>query len=197
MAFEDGAERGFYHAVVVAIPAEPAAALLEEHAPFQAAAARRVRTTPCWAAMAAFDAPIEAPYDGVSFLKGPLAWMGRDSSKPGRSKVETWVIHAAPGWSYEFEGLPPEEAAVKLVEAFRRRLRAPPAIWSGAYLWRHAAVERPVGSPFGWDETLKIGSCGDWYLGSRAELAWQSGGALAQAIVEDFAGTKPASAAAE
>ncbi len=187
VVFADGAERGFYHAVIVAIPAEPAGVLLDEHAPYQASAARRVRGSPCWAAMAAFDAPIPAPYDAASIVRGPLTWIARDSCKPGRGGVETWVIHAAPGWSYEFEALPSDEAAARLVEAFRRRLKAPPPIWSAAHLWRHASVERAVGSPFGWDQALKIGSCGDWYLGSRAELAWQSGVALAEAIVEDFA----------
>jgi predicted NAD/FAD-dependent oxidoreductase len=185
--FDDGAERGFYHAVVVAIPAEPAAGLLADLAPYQASAARRVRATPCWTAVAAFPESVNAPYDAATILKGPLSWIARDSSKPGRGRVETWVIHAAPGWSYEFERLRPEEAAPRLVEAFRRRMKAPPAIWSAAHFWRHAAVERAVGSPFGWDQTTKIGSCGDWYLGSRAELAWQSGSELADAIVEDFA----------
>jgi predicted NAD/FAD-dependent oxidoreductase len=185
--FDDGAERGFYHAVAVAIPAEPAAALLDQLAPFQASAARRVRTQPCWAAMAAFPEPIDAPYDGAAILKGPISWVARESSKPGRGRVETWSIHAAPGWSYEFEALRPEEAGPRLVEAFRRRLKAPAPIWCSAHFWRHASVERAVGSPFGWDQASKIGSCGDWYMGSRAELAWQSGAGLAEAIIEDFA----------
>jgi predicted NAD/FAD-dependent oxidoreductase len=184
--FPDGTERGFYHAVVVATPADRAAELLGEVAPYQATAARRVRASPCWAGMFAFDRPIEAPYDGARLAKGPLAWIARESSKPGRNGVETWVAHAAPGWSFEFASLSPEDAAPRLVEAFRRRLKAPEPVWKGAHFWRQAFVERAVGSPFGWDTAAKIGSCGDWYLGPRAELAWQSGDGLARAMIEDI-----------
>jgi hypothetical protein len=185
VVFPGGAERGFYHAVVVAAPAEHAAELLEEVAPYQATAARRVRVAPCWAGMAVFDRPIESPFDGARLAKGPLAWIARESSKPGRGGVESWVAHAAQGWSFEFAKLKPEEAAPRIVEAFRRRLKAPEPIWAGAHFWRSAFVERAVGSPFGWDAASKIGSCGDWYLGPRAELAWQSGDGLARAILED------------
>lgn len=141
---------------------------------------------PCWTAMAAFLAPVDAALDGSQIARGPLSWIGRDSSKPGRNGTEVWVIHAAPGWSHEFAKLTPAEAAPKLVEAFRRRTRSSEPVWSDAHFWPHAFVERAVGSPFGWDSALKIGSCGDWYLGPRAELAWQSGDSLAKAIVEDL-----------
>lgn len=183
--FEDGAERSFYHAVVVAVPSEPAAAILNEAAPFQASAARRVRMAPCWAAMIAYFAPLEGHVDGAHITRGPLSWVGRDASKPSRNGAETWMVHAGPGWSSEFAKLSPEEAAPKLVEAFRRRVQAPEPAWCEARFWPSATVERAVGSPFGWDQALKIGSCGDWYLGGRAELAWQSGDSLARAIIED------------
>jgi predicted NAD/FAD-dependent oxidoreductase len=185
VVFPDEAERGFYHAVVVATPADRAAELLEPVAPYQATAARRVRAAPCWTGLFAFDRPIEAPYDGAKLAKGPLAWVARESSKPGRGGPETWVAHAAPGWSFEFASLKPEDAAPRLLEAFRRRLRTPEPVWKGAHFWRAAMVERAVGSPFGWDAAAKVGSCGDWYLGPRAELAWQSGDGLARAMIED------------
>lgn len=184
LIFADGSERGFFHAVVSAIPGEATGELLSEAAPNQASAARRVRFAPCWAAMAVFDQPIEAPYDGAHIARGPISWVGRDSTKPGRGGAEAWVIHAAPGWSFEFDRIEPEDAASRLVEAFRRRIKTPEPVWKGAVRWRRAQVERAVGSPFGWDASLKIGSCGDWYLGHRVELAWQSGDGLARAMNE-------------
>jgi predicted NAD/FAD-dependent oxidoreductase len=184
LIFADGSERGFFHAVVAATPGETAADLLMEAAPNQASAARRVRIAPSWAAMVAFDRPIEAPYDGVQIARGPISWAARDGSKPGRDGAETWVIHAAPGWSFEYDKIEPEDAASRLVDAFRRRLKTPDPVWKSAVRWKFAQVERAVGSPFGWDAALKVGSCGDWYLGPRVELAWQSGYGLAHAVIE-------------
>ena len=37
-----------------------------------------------WALMLRFDAPIQAPYDAMTFDNGVLSWAARDSSKPGR-----------------------------------------------------------------------------------------------------------------
>lgn len=196
LVFTDGSERGFFHAVVAAVPSETAADVLKEAAPNQASAARRVRMAPCWAAAVAFDASVTAPYDGAQIARGPISWVARDSSKPGRGPIETWVIHAAPGWSFEFDRIEPEDAASRLVDAFRRRLRTPDPIWKTAFRWRQAQVERAVGSPFGWDAALKIGSCGDWYLGPRVELAWQSGDGLARAMNETLRAAAPATAAA-
>lgn len=182
--FADGSENGFYSDVVVATPGRIARDLLVNAAPLQASAAENTRTAPCWAVGLAFAGPFEAPFEAAKFADGPLAWCARDSSKPGRSGPETWVLHAAPDWSEAAARAAPADVARDLVAAFHERVRAPAPAWSSARFWRDAQVERAVGSPFGWDRALRIGSCGDWYLGARAELAWESGEALGSAMAE-------------
>jgi len=134
--------------------------------------------------MAVFDGPLDAPFDAATIAAGPVSWLARDASKPQRPDLETWVIHAAPGWSVEYLDAKPEDAARELVKVAVSRLRAPRPVWMAAHLWASAFVERAVGSPFGWDRTLRIGSCGDWYLGPRAELAWESGHGLGAAMTD-------------
>ena len=180
----DGVEHGFYEAVVVATPAEQAIPLLSDLEPRFADRARTVRTAPCWALMAAFDEPLDAPFDGAEIARGPLSWVARNSSKPGRGEAETWVVHAAPGWSREHLEVPKEEAVGALTEAFLRRVRGPDPVWTAAHLWRYAMVTRIAATPFLWDERQKVGACGDWLLGARGELAWRSGDELGAAMID-------------
>jgi len=48
-------------------------------------------------------------------------------------------------------------------------------------------VEQPAGIPFLWDPVLQVGACGDWAGGPRVECAFDSGEALAAAIIARFA----------
>lgn len=184
LQLQDGSENGFYTDVVSAAPASQAQTLLANAAPNQASAAQNTRTLPCWSAMVVFDQPFDAPFDAAKFAEGPVAWLARNVSKPGRSKLEAWVIHGASAWSAERLDAAPAEIARTLVKAAVAQLRAPQPVWMDAHLWPDAFVKRAVGAPFGWDRSLRIGSCGDWYLGPRAELAWESGNALGEVMIE-------------
>jgi predicted NAD/FAD-dependent oxidoreductase len=39
---------------------------------------------PCWAVLAGFPSPIETGFDGAFVNEGPLSWVARNGSKPGR-----------------------------------------------------------------------------------------------------------------
>jgi predicted NAD/FAD-dependent oxidoreductase len=53
----------------------------------------------CWALMLRFAAPVDLPFDAAFVNQGPLRWIARNSSKPGRSGEETWLLHARAEWS--------------------------------------------------------------------------------------------------
>jgi predicted NAD/FAD-dependent oxidoreductase len=46
------------------------------------------------------------------------------------------------------------------------------------------SVETPLGQEYLWDRSARIGVCGDWCLGARVEAAYDSGVALARAVLE-------------
>ena len=54
---------------------------------------------PCWAVMASWDDAIDVPFDAAFVNDGPLSWIARDGSKPGRPHPHAWVLHASPAWS--------------------------------------------------------------------------------------------------
>ncbi len=90
---------GPFAALILALPAEQAAALLSLHDLGMAREAAAVRSQARWSVMLAFDQPLT----GVpAFMQdnGDLAWAARESSKPGRSTAsDCWVLHASSDWS--------------------------------------------------------------------------------------------------
>ncbi len=174
-----------FDSVICAVPAEQAAELLAAVAPQFAAKARAVTSTPCWAAMVAFEAPLDAPDCVRGGENQPIAWAARNSAKPGRLGTETWVIHGSADFSRSILEHNKEDAAIALLNAFaaQARLALPEPIHAVAHRWLYA-FPQPVEAPQSlWDEEFGIGVCGDWLSAARVEDAFLSGKALAQRIL--------------
>jgi predicted NAD/FAD-dependent oxidoreductase len=138
---------------------------------------------PCWTLMLAFP---QAVQPGLTTL-GPqwnaarsthhrIAWLARESSKPGRGAIERWTVQASAAWSQEH--LQDDEARItaKLIKAFAEvtGIRAEPA-HAEVQRWLYAKTEKPLGVSHLWDAKLGVGVCGDWCLGHRVENAFVSG----------------------
>ena len=186
ITFEDGTAETGFEKIVVAIPAEQAADLLRSTAPSFAEEAGSIVSAPCWAVLLAYDAPLDAGFDGAKILNGPLSWIARNASKPGRGPAEAWVLHASADWSRENVNEQKDEVAAKLTRHFRAMSGAPAPVFSAAHRWLYAMVEHGAATPCRWDANLKIGACGDWRIAPRVEAAWTSGHALALEILESI-----------
>ncbi len=176
---EGGEVAGPYDAVLLALPAPQAAALLAAVPHRFAGDAARAGMAPCWALMAAFAEPTGAP--DLPQPGGALAWIARDSSRPGRAPApECWVAHATAAWSRTH--LEDDPAGIKplLLHEFARAtgIQAAPA-YAAVHRWRYALADAPLGVPALWDPDAMLGVCGDWCLGARVEDAFTSGHALA------------------
>ena len=180
-----------FDAVLLAIPAAQAAALLERSrlAPAFVQRLRTVDIAPCWTLMLAFP---QALQPGLTHL-GPqwnaalsthhrIAWLARESSKPGRGPVERWTIQASPAWSTEHLGDDDQRVEAKLLKAFAEvtGIRAQPT-HTEVKRWRYAKTLTPLGRTHLWDAQIGLGVCGDWCLGHRVEHAFISGLELALA----------------
>ncbi|WP_342744128.1 NAD(P)/FAD-dependent oxidoreductase [Erythrobacter donghaensis] len=172
--------------VLVAVPAEQAAVLLAEVAPDLAALPAGVTSAPCWAAMAAFDAPLTYKPDTFRSDSAAVSWAARNSAKPGRSGAETWVIHASPARSGELIDLPKDEAAKALLADFFAATGIAPAIpqHCDAHRWLYALPEALRGEGARFDPVLGIGIAGDYLHSPRVEGAWLSGRTLAEAVCQ-------------
>ncbi|MDP3828199.1 MAG: amine oxidase, partial [Polaromonas sp.] len=112
-----------------------------------------------------------------------IAWLARESSKPGRSPIERWTVQASPDWSTRHLEDDDERIKAKLLRAFTEvtgiRAEPPHAV---VHRWRYAQTTEALGQTHLWDATSRIGSCGDWCVGHRAEDAFVSGLEMALAI---------------
>jgi len=150
-------------------------------------ALEEVTMTPCWALMLVFAGPAADVPDVLQTGSTTLSWLSRNSSKPGRNTTrECWVAHATPDWSSHHLELGREPVAALLVDAVQRMLgNAMPRVEQAiAHRWRYARTVKALGRPClaTQDGTLLLG--GDWALGARVECAFDSGRAIAQAIID-------------
>ena len=182
---DSGRPHQVFRAVAIAVPAPQAATLLGPHGrAFRQIA--EVRMAPCWTGLYAFDGALDLGAEARRWTRGPVAWAGCDSSKPGRfARPQCWVVHASSGWSREHLELDADEASRLLLHAFAEAVgRAlPPPVHASAHRWRHALVETPVGLPCVVDEEIGAGACGDWCIAPRVEAAFESGRSLAHSIL--------------
>jgi renalase len=186
-----GVRHGPFTFVVIAIPPVQAKELLasiEGGAPsVLQAAVEKARLAPCWALLMAFDPPLELEgFDARSVDGGPISWLARNTSKPGRAGRDAWTVHASPEWSIEHLEGTPEAVAPLLLEAFRAvtGIGDVKPCHVEAHRWRYALVTEPVGTAALFDRASGLGICGDWCLGGKVEAAFLSGRALVKLMRE-------------
>jgi hypothetical protein len=170
--------------VIIAVPAPQAVELLSA-TPRLADRAAEAILQPCWAVMLGYAAPLPVPFDGAFVNGGPLSWICRNTSKPGRLGDEAWVVHASPDWSGDHL----EDDGSAICDALRwafaeaTGVQAPAPVFMAAHRWRYARVATPLGTPYLFDDERTIGACGDWCLGANIEAAFRSGQAMAETIL--------------
>ena len=148
----------------------------------------QVDLSPCWALMVAFEDSLALPFDGAFVAGAPLSWVARNSSKPGRSGAECWVLHAAPDWSRAHLDMETGLLTELMLDAFFQAAGSAPVtpLFTTAHCWRYSIAQSPLARGSLWDAEERIGLCGDWCNSLRVEGAFLSGIDLANRIV-DFA----------
>lgn len=181
---EGGPDAGRFDAVVVSAPAPQTAGLLAAAAPDLARQAAEVPTEPCWALMVGFGGPLGAGFDGGFVDGGPLSWIARNGSKPGRPDAEAWVVHASTAWSAAH--LEDDDGGVEgaLLDAFAEAVgRRPEPVFRAVHRWRFAQPPTPLPVRCLVDAAARVAACGDWCGGPRVEGAFLSGLAAADSLL--------------
>ena len=181
-----------FDAVVMAIPSVQAKALLMSSQiakPLMAEIAK-VSIAPCWTLILAFPqaaqpalAHLGPQWNAARSTHHRIAWLARESSKPGRGPIERWTVQASPEWSQRHLEDDNERVKAKLLKAFTEvtGIRAEPS-FAEVHRWRYAQTTDALGKSHVWDARLGIGACGDWCLGHRVEDGFLSGLEMALAV---------------
>ncbi len=186
---------GFDH-VLLAIPSQQAANLLKASGKEAAntqwlKAINAVDVAPCWTLMLAFpnatqpNLHIGPQWNAARSIHHRIAWLARESSKPGRGKVERWTVQASAAWSAEHINDSDSRVQAKLMRAFAELtgIRAEPA-HAQMHRWLYAKTITPLGMSHQYNPVNGLGTCGDWHLGHRVEDAFVSGLELALAVCQ-------------
>lgn len=176
-----------YAAVLLAVPAPQAEPLLRPVAADLAGIAAGARMRASWALMLRYEVRPDLAFDAAFVNRGPLRWLARDSSKPGRLGAETWLLHASAEWSEAHLEDTPEAVAEALLAAFAEIGGPAPVAWS-AHRWRYADTAAALDQECAWDPGMGLGLCGDWLNGGKVEGAWLSGRALGRRVAAALAG---------
>ena len=190
-----------FDAVVMAVPSMQAHALMlssQIAAPCAGDMLReiaKVSVSPCWTLMLAFPqaaqpalAHLGPQWNAARSTHHRIAWLSRESSKPGRGSIERWTVQASPEWSTRHLEDDNERVKAKLLKAFTEvtGIRAQPP-YAEVHRWRYAQTIEPLVNSTGkshlWDANSGIGACGDWCLGHRVEDGFVSGLELALAAL--------------
>ena len=180
----DNGLHGPFDAVIVAVPAEQAVPILALYDLDMARLASLASTRPCWAGLFVFEKSLPSlvhPRHG----EGPVALAVCNRSKPGRGGPEAWVVHGSAEWSAAHLEDSPATVSAALLAALKDtlNLRSLPPVEAAAHRWRYAAAGG-IGRNALWNPRIKLGACGDWLIGPRAECAWMSGHSLACTVME-------------
>ena len=173
-----------FDAVIMAVPA-PQISPLAASADVRFPELDRVRYAPCLSLMLAFDRPTGLHDSSLRPEDGPIAWIARNNTKPGRaSPLETLVVHATAAWSRAHLDDPAERTSDALLRGLGPFIGDAEPVFRMIHRWLYARVEQTAGVPFIWNADQQLGACGDWGGGPRVESAFDSGDALAAALVE-------------
>jgi renalase len=185
--------RSGFDVVIMAVPSPQAQALLlsSQIARTMKSDIAKVSVAPCWTLMLAFPqaaqptlAHLGPQWNAARSTHHRIAWLARESSKPGRGSIERWTVQASPDWSQRHLEDDAERVKAKLLKAFTEvtGIRAQPP-YAQVHRWRYAQTTQPLGKSHLWDAKLGIGACGDWCLGHRVEDGFVSGLELALAVL--------------
>ena len=182
---EHGSIAERFDCVLLAVPAPQVVPLLRVCAPELAQIAHAAPMQPSWALMLRFAAPLALPFDAAFVNRGPLRWVARNSSKPGRNAQEIWLLHATGAWSLAHVDQSADDVARDLLEAFAELGAPTPVAWR-AHCWRYAQAATALNQACAWDGHAGLGLCGDWLHGGKVEGAWLSGRQLARHCLASF-----------
>jgi renalase len=180
-----GTRHGPYDVIVSTAPPPQSLSLVGGLSDTLGQALARVTMRPCWAVLLEMQDSLAAEFDGAFVADSPLAWIARNSSKPGRLPAECWVLHASAEWSQAHLAEPAQEVAAVLANEFWRVTGGPAHAAKSitAHRWRYALPQDPLPARHLFDRARNLAACGDWCGGPRVEGAFVSGWSLAEAIL--------------
>lgn len=179
-----------FDAVVVAVPNEQAAPLLQPHRSDWATSIAAVPLLPCWTVMLS-TAPVATPLQAGQPASGPIGWWARNDSKPERSKndqQQDWVVQATAHWTEQHLKADKAVVIAQLQQALLEQLGVDhvsviQTAMAHRWLYAHRVPRMTTLGTSLWSASQCLGVCGDGLTRSRVEQAYLSGRDVARSVL--------------
>ncbi len=180
----DGTTIDDFDRIVVTVPAPQSRHILR-NIPELAEALANVETAPCWCVMLMLEHTLPVAWNGAFVNVGPIRWMARNSTKPGRDSSESIVIHASPEWSIENLERDASSISDEIFAEFQKVIglvvEVPHSIQS--HRWRYSIPTKSYPNRCAVNHDRTVFASGDWAGGPKVEGAFLSGAAAAGRIL--------------
>lgn len=182
---DDGRQFSGFDALVLALPPAQAAALLSLDPVLQQQIPDDI-LLPCQAVALQLNQPMAHPAEGIFVKEGPLSWVARQDSKPGRtSPKQQWVLHFTPEFSQQQRDASSQFLIDCAADALSTLFQQPVQLGASVHhRWLYAIVDASKPAP-GILTSARFPAvvAGDWSLGGRVENAWLAGQQAAKAVL--------------
>jgi len=178
---------GEYDWVISTIPPEQALKVLPESIPFVEKISD-FKMKSCFALMLGFKKILPLEFDAAVVHGEDISWISVDSSKPGRNKNFSLLVHSTNQWADEHF----EDNREQLIELLRNQTSKvincdlSNATHQVIHGWRYANIEKRSGETHYLDNNQNIAVCGDWFIQGRVESAFISGFEMATNLLNSL-----------
>jgi len=139
-----------------------------------------VKMEPNITVMAVFKKNINLPISSIRFSNKDISWAANENSK-GRfkSNLNLWTIQASNTYSKKLINKYKSKKSMISINIIKKfslltGIDYKNLIFNNIHGWKYSYNFTKTKYSFYWDKKNKLGVCGDWFLGSKAENAWLS-----------------------
>ena len=138
----------------------------------------------CFSLMLGFKKPLPLLWDAALITGTDISWASVNSSKPGRSKSFTMLIHSTNAWAEQHLSDNPQRVISHLTKEASRVIKhnTSQADFIDLHAWKYANIDKQEKSEVFIDYDNKLASCGDWLIQGRIESAFEAGFMMAKEI---------------
>ena len=172
----NGTLLGNFDWVILALPAPQAAALMPDC--FSHLQHVRNKTMQaCYSLMLGFQRPLQLEFDAALIRSMDISWLSVNSSKPGRPREYTLVVHSTNSWADDNLDLSAEAITQHLIAEVERVIHRDlsSADHADLHRWLYANIGRQQGPSQLVDYQHQLAAIGDWCISGRVESAFTSG----------------------
>lgn len=183
---EDGQSFSGFDWVLSAAPSVQTAQLMPE----LSGSWSDVKMLGCYSLMVGLPAGPALDWDAAVVDDSALAWIAANHTKPGRGSAMSLLCQADNTWADERIEHDQDHVRDVLLAELQRIAGVPVenADYVSLHRWRYAKPVVPAPSPYLMDADRGLGAAGDWCGAGKVEAAFDSGSALAEAVLAQIKG---------